>query len=163
MYGYPSDLVIVNRVIPEGVGGYFEPLRQTQQSHLPRVEQDFAPVPLRTVPWFDREMVGVDLLRELGRSLFGEEDPTQIFYRGRPYSVRREGCGYVLALELPFTSRDEVALSRHGDELVLQVGGWRRNLVLPRALIDAPTTGARMENNTLIVQFGTRPSIGGRN
>ena len=70
----------------------------------------------------------------------------QIFYRGRPYSVKqRQGRGYTLELELPFTSRDEVGLSRHGDELVLQVGGWRRTLVLPRALVDAQTLGAKME------------------
>ena len=161
LYGYPSDLVVVNRVIPENVGGYFEPLRQAQQGYLPGVVQDFAPVPVRTVPWFDREMVGIDLLRELGRSLFGEDDPTTIYYRGRPYSVKRENGGYALALELPFTTREEVTLARHGDELVLGVGTWRRTLVLPRALVDAPTTGARMENNTLKVQFAAKPPSGG--
>ena len=58
------------------------------------------------------------------------------------------------SLELPFTSRDEISLSRSGDELVLQVGAWRRNLVLPRLLLDAPTQGAKMEDRVLKVRFG---------
>ncbi|MBM4408649.1 MAG: ArsA family ATPase [Chloroflexi bacterium] len=161
LYGYPSDLVVCNRVIPAEVGGYFAPLREAQQAYLPNVIQDFAPVPLRSVPWFDREMVGIDLLRELGKSLFGDEDPTQIFYRGRPYSIRRENGSYALSLELPFATKDEIGLSRHADELVIQVGAWRRTLVLPRALVDAPTTGARMEDRTLKVQFAARPPTGG--
>jgi arsenite-transporting ATPase len=162
LYGYPTDLVVTNRVLPDNAGEYFAPTRRAQQRYLPRVREDFAPVPVRTIPWFEREMVGVDLLRELGTALFADEDPAQIFYRGRPYSVKRgKDGGYTLELELPFTSRDEIALSRHGDELVLQVGGWRRTLVLPRALVDAPTLGAKMENNKLMVQFAPRSPRGG--
>ena len=162
LYGYPTDLVVANRVIPAGVAGFLDTWRQTQQRYLPDVEQAFAPVPIRTVPYFEHEMVGLDQLRELGRAAFDSADPADVFYRGRPYSVRRDNGGYLLSLELPFTSRDEVTLIRHGDELVLQVGNWRRTLVLPRALIEAPTTGARMESSTLKIKFAARPrSTGG--
>ncbi len=157
LYGYPSDVVICNRVIPPDAGGYLERWRATQQEYLPQVEQAFAPVPLRKVPFFEQEMVGLDLLRELGRTLFTDEDPSQVFYRGRPYSVRREDGGYTLLLELPFATRDAVSLARHGDELLLSVGTWRRTLVLPRALVDAPTLGAKMEDRILKIQFAARP------
>src|SRR5207244_12334342 len=100
--------------------------RRTRGRYLPMVVPSSAPVPLRTVPYFQDEMVGLDLLRELGHRLFGKEDPSTVFYRGRPYSVRRIDGGYALSLELPFTSRDEVTLARHGDELLLQVGAYRR-------------------------------------
>ena len=56
-------------------------------------------------------------------------------------------------VELPFTTRDGLDLSRRGDELVLQVGGWRRTLLLPRALVDAPTESARMDDGTLRITF----------
>lgn len=161
LYGYPSDLVIANRVIPAGVSGFLDTWRQTQQRYLPEVEQAFAPVPVRIVPYFEHEMVGVDQLRELGRAAFDTVDPAGVFYRGRPYSVRRENGGYLLSLELPFTSRDDVTLTRHGDELVLQVGNWRRTLTLPRALVDAPTIGAKMENTTLKIRFAARPHRSG--
>ena len=159
LFGYPSDLVIANRVLPDHASGFFEELRATQQRYLPVVESEFGPVPVRTVPQFDREMVGGERLRELGRALYGDEDPTVVHYRGRPYSVRREAQGYVVSLELPFASKEAVSLSRDGDELIIGVGSWRRSLLLPRALINARTKGARMDGHLLQVEFEPR---GGR-
>ena len=154
LFGYPSDLIIANRVLPEAADdGYLAGLRTIQQGYLPMIEQEFGPVPVRTVPWFDREMVGIEGLREVGQALFGDGDPTEILYRGRPYEVLHEGDGYVVRLELPFASRDEVRLSRTGGELTLHVGTWRRSLVLPRMLLDAGTKGAKMEGNTLTIRF----------
>jgi len=138
------------------VDGYFAGLRGAQQQYLPQVRDDFAPVPVRTVPFFDREVVGTDGLREIGQALFGDEDPASFFYRGRPYRIRAEGGVHILEVALPFTSREELGLSRDGDELVLQVGGWRRTLMLPRALVDVPTTGAKMEDGILRIEFSTR-------
>jgi len=114
-------------------------------------------VPVRTIPWFEREMVGSELLSELGHALFGAADPTEVLYRGRPYRVMRENRRYVLSLELPFTSREAVSLSRRADELMLQVGGWRRTLVLPHALVGAHAESARMVDNTLKVYFAAKP------
>jgi arsenite-transporting ATPase len=156
LFGYPADLVVANRVLPEGTGPWFERWRNAQQRYLPMVEQSFSPVPVRTIPMFETEMVGVDLLRTLGRALFADDDPTAIQYRGRPYRVQREDGRYVLSLELPFATREEVSLSRRSDELMLQVAGWRRTLVLPHALVGAHAESARMDGNTLKVYFATR-------
>jgi arsenite-transporting ATPase len=68
----------------------------------------------------------------------------------------------VLRVELPFTERGEMHLSRRSDELVLQVGGWRRTLLLPRALVDAPTKGAKMDDGTLRIQFEAPAKAGKR-
>jgi arsenite/tail-anchored protein-transporting ATPase len=105
------------------------------------------------VPFFDQEVIGLEMLGRLGRELFEEGDPAAFFYRGRPYRVRRQNGGYVLTLDLPFTSKEEVSLLRNGDELVLQVGTWRRNLVLPRVLVEVPAQGAKFEGNTLRIDF----------
>ncbi len=153
LFGYPTDLVVCNRVLPDGSGAYFQAWHDAQQRYLPLVEESFAPVPVRNVPFFDQEVLGVEMLGRLGRALFGETDPADFFYRGRPYRVRRENGGYVLTLDLPFTSKEEVSLLRNGDELVLQVGSWRRNLVLPRVLVEAAAQGAKFEGNTLRIDF----------
>jgi arsenite/tail-anchored protein-transporting ATPase len=63
----------------------------------------------------------------------------------------------VLSVELPFASKEEIALSRHADEIVIDVGTWRRNLVLPRALIDAPTEGAKFDDHVLKIRFSAPP------
>ncbi|HVM31295.1 MAG TPA: ArsA family ATPase [Candidatus Limnocylindrales bacterium] len=154
LYGYPTDLIVANRVLPAGVGPYFDAWREAQARYLPLVEEQFAPVPVRTAPYFEQELVGLERLRELGKALFEATDPAEFLYRGRPYRVERAESGYRLLVELPFTSREEVSLSRKGDELVLQVGAWRRNIVLPRLLLNAPTRGAKMEQQVLTVNFG---------
>jgi len=115
------------------------------------------------VPQFDREMIGVGPLTEIGEALFGEADPADFLYRGRPYTVRSEADGrHILEVALPFTSRDELHLSRNGDEMLIQIGGLRRSIVLPRALVDSPTRGAKMEDGILRVEFEAREPDGAR-
>jgi arsenite/tail-anchored protein-transporting ATPase len=156
LFGYPTDLVVCNRVLPEGAGAYFEGWHDAQRRYQPLVEESFAPVPVRAVPFFDREVIGLEMLRKVAAALFQDADPASFFYRGRPYRVRREDGGYVLTLDLPFTSKEQVSLLRNGDELVLQVGSWRRNLVLPRVLVEAQARGAKFEGNTLRIDFAAR-------
>jgi arsenite-transporting ATPase len=155
LYGYPTDLVVANRVLPDDVGSYFRGWYEAQQRYGPLVENTFHPIPVRKAPFFDREMVGVPLLRELAAALYQSDDPTTFFYRGRPYEVARENGGYLVSVDLPFTEKDKINLSRHADELVIDLGTWRRTLVLPRILVDAPTEGARFDNGTLKIRFGT--------
>ncbi len=153
LYDYPTDLVIANRILPDAVGAYFRGWYDAQRANAPLVEQTFAPIPVFTAPYFEREVVGIDRLRELAEAVYHGKDPTDHFYRGRPYSVFREDGAFVLALELPFTTKEQISLSRHADELVVDVGAWRRNLVLPRALINAEALGAQFEDHVLKIRF----------
>jgi arsenite-transporting ATPase len=157
LYDYPTDLVIANRILPDDVGRYFRGWYEAQQLNAPLVERTFAPIPILRAPYLDREVVGFEVLRQLGSALYRDADPTQHFYRGRPYSVVRDDGAYVLSVELPFTERDQISLSRHADELVIDLGGWRRNLVLPRALIEAKALGAKFEDHVLKIRFAAPP------
>lgn len=154
LYGYPTDLVVANRVLPDEVGDYFRGWYEAQQRYGPLVEKTFHPIPVIKAPFFDREMVGIDLLRELGKTLYGDGDPTAFYYRGRPYEVVRDDGTFLLSVDLPFTEKQQISLSRHADELIIDLGTWRRTLVLPRILVDAPTQGARFDDGTLKIRFG---------
>ncbi len=157
LYGYVTDLVVCNRVLPDEVGPYFAEWRDAQRRYRPLVDEMFAPVPVHDVPFFEQEVVGMDMLRRLAAALFGDGDPTAFFSRARPYEVAPEDGGHVLSVQLPFTTKDEVKLSRHADELVLEVGGFRRNLILPRLLADAPARGAKLDGDTLRIRFAEAP------
>jgi arsenite-transporting ATPase len=154
LYNYPTDLVVANRVLPDDQEWhYFRDWYDAQQRYGPLVEKTFHPIPVKQAPMFDREMVGVPLLRELATALYGDDDPTQFFYRGRPYSVSRDNGAFLVSVDLPFTDKTQINLSRHADELVIDLGTWRRTLVLPRILVDAPTDGATFADGTLKIRF----------
>ncbi len=153
LYAYPTDLVIANRILPDEVGAYFRGWYEAQQKNGPMVERTFAPIPVLKAPYLDREVVGLPILREFAAEIYADADPTKFFYRGRPYSVVRSDGEYKLSVELPFTTKDQISLSRHADELVIDLGDWRRTLVLPRALIEAPALGAAFEDHVLHIRF----------
>jgi arsenite-transporting ATPase len=154
LYGYPTDLVIANRVLPDDVGWkYFRGWYERQQRYGPMVEQAFAPIPILRAPFLDREVIGLSVLTELGEQLYGAQDPSRQFYVGRPYTVARMDGEFILSVELPFAAKEQINLSRHADELVIDVGTWRRNLVLPRILVDATTLGAKFDDHVLKIRF----------
>jgi len=67
--------------------------------------------------------------------------------------VRQEDGDYVLTVLLPFTSKQEVALSQVGDELIVRVGNHRRNVILPRALVGLQTQSAKLDGDRLTIRF----------
>ena len=162
LYGYGVDMVVCNRLLPEAAGdGYFTTWREVQARHWQLIEEGFSPLPILRVPYFEQEVVGLEMLRRLGEALYGERDPSAVFYQGRPYEIHRNDGRYVLDMSLPFVDKGEVAAKRLGDELLLEVGSYRRTLVLPRALAEASIAHARMQGSTLTIEFAGGPNVTG--
>jgi arsenite/tail-anchored protein-transporting ATPase len=155
LYDYQVDAVLVNRVLPEALSeGYFADWRRSQQRYAEQVEAAFSPVPILNSPLFDHEVLGLPNLRELADSLFGDIDPSAILYDTKPQSLRREGEGYVLSLELPFATKDQVELTQRDDDLYVSVGPYKREISLPRVLHGKVTTSAQLESGRLAIHFG---------
>lgn len=154
LFGYPSDMIVLNRIIPDAVeDSYFTDWKQTQSRHRAMVEERFAPVPIKELPLFRDEVVGLERLGEMGDALFGEEDPAQVYFRGRTQTVERTPRGFVLDLPLPFVQKGDVNLVHLGDELMVQIGQHRRSIILPRALVGLETRGASFEGESLRIRF----------
>ena len=154
LYGYTVDLVVLNRLLPQEIQeGYFTSWKEAQSRHRQTIEESFAPIPIQTIPLFEQEVVGMERLRQMGQSLYGEGDPTRVFFRGQVQTIQRQDSQYVMSLSLPFSSKEKISLLQEGDELIIHVGGYRRHLVLPRALAGLPATGARFEEGKLRLYF----------
>ncbi len=155
LYGYVVDLVICNRLLPkEASGGYFTTWREQQARHWKLIEEGFSPLPILRAPYFEQEVVGMEMLRRLGAALYGDDDPARVYYEGRTYHVRKRDDGYTLDLALPFVEKGAVSARRLGDELLLEVGTYRRTLVLPRILADLAIQAATMREGVLTISFG---------
>jgi arsenite/tail-anchored protein-transporting ATPase len=154
LYGYHTDLVVCNRLIPGQAGGeYFRGWKDSQKKYLKMIKDDFSPLPVFTVPLFDQEVVGAAMLKRMGAELYNGQDPAQVFYKGKIQEVTKEGTRYVLNLSLPFTSREKIELAQNGDELTIEIGGFRRNVILPRVLVGKTAGQARFEGEKLRITF----------
>jgi arsenite-transporting ATPase len=154
LYGYGVDAVVVNRILPEeGTGEVFGPYVAAQKKYLAEIDASFAPLPIIPIPHRGREVFGMELLREIGRTLYGDGDPTALMYQGQTYRVTQEGEEYLLELRLPFAHEGEVTALHAGDQLVIQLAGQRRNYLLPRFLAYYTLGETGVKNGWLRVRF----------
>jgi arsenite-transporting ATPase len=154
LFGYRVDAVVVNRIIPDEVNDpYFGKWKDIQAEHLATIRESFEPVPIFTARLFDREMVGLDLLAEMGEEVYGDKDGTEILHRDEPLRVKKRGTSYVLSLRLPFVEKSELDVYRKGEELYVRVGSYKRNLVLPQTLQRLDVKEASFVDDRLEVRF----------
>ena len=162
LYGYRVDGVVANRIFPGG-----DPWRDTwakaQRVQLQAVEESFAPLPLLRIGYQPAEPVGIAALAAIGAEAYGELDPLGLPAAPDPMEVTRTADGFRLTLALPFADREEVGLTRRGDELAITVGGWRRLITLPSVLRRCVVTNARLADGRLNVGFEPDPAQWTRN
>src|ERR1700712_309060 len=158
LYGYRVDAVLANRIIPPG-----DPWRdrwaKAQEVQLAEVGEPSAPLPVLRVPYQAAEPVGLEALVEVGRAAYGDLDPVGLPPQGEPMEVRRTDDGFTLSIPLPFAEKDQLDLSRRGDELVVTVASWRRLLTLPSALRRCDVTAAHLVDGRLLVDFVPDPAV----
>jgi arsenite-transporting ATPase len=154
LFGYRVDAVVVNRILPPEVDDpYFGKWKEIQAGHLETIRESFEPVPILTSRLFDREMVGIELLSELGAELYGDLEATSMLYHDEPMRVRKRGTSYMLSLRLPFVERTDLDVFRRGDELFIRVGSYKRNLMLPQTLQRLDVKEASFVEDRLEVRF----------
>lgn len=155
LYDLCVDAVVVNRVYPREAGDDFSRgIRQQQEARLQEIEEAFAPLPIAHLQRLPQEAVGMVILRQLAEELAAQLEPAEVLVEGSPVQVRERDGAYVMTMAMSFAERDDVDLLQDGDELVVQVGGIRRNLVLPPVLADREVQRAEMREGRLCIQFG---------
>jgi arsenite-transporting ATPase len=162
LYGYGTDAVVNNRILPEASNtGYFAQWATIQRRYREMIQEAFAPLPVWEIPFFKTEVVGLAMLARMAKSLFADRDPTQVFFSGPVQEVHRRGREYLLSLKLPFLRKEEVELFQRGEELVVSIGNFRREVILPRGLVGLAIAGAKAEEGALVVRFASREERGG--
>ncbi|WP_028776877.1 ArsA family ATPase [Shimazuella kribbensis] len=73
-------------------------------------------------------------------------------------ALSQEQDGFILYFTLPFATGKDLDVTQHGDELMIQVGPYRRKVTLPRSLTGRPILGARFIEEQLCICFGDRES-----
>jgi arsenite-transporting ATPase len=161
LFGYRVDAVVVNRVLPADVTDpYFGKWKDIQAEHLATVHESFEPVPILTARLFDREMIGIPLLGDMGDEVYGDRDASSVLYVDDPIRIRKEGTGYILRMRLPFVSREDLDIHRRGEELYVRVGSYKRNLILPQTLKRMVVREANFAGDHLEIVFARQEPDG---
>lgn len=154
LFGYAVDLIIVNRVIPPHVtDAYFSKWKSIQASYMEMIAESFAPIPIFSLELLDQEIMGKGLLSRVAHKIYDTKDPCQLFVSQKPMDIQKTEKGFDVFLYLPFVRKTEIDLQKNGDELVVKVGNFKRNILLPQTLISYSVSGAKFEENKLKISF----------
>ncbi len=155
LYDFNIDAVIVNKVIPDSVNdAHFKVWKDIQKRYKELIIDSFSPVPIYYAPLFENEVVGLEILERMGEEVFSNQDPVEIKYNNRTQQVKKEGSEYTLSIYMPFTEKKDLALNQKGDELIIRAGNVKRNITLPRSLMNYSIKGAKFTDETLNIRFG---------
>ena len=162
LFGYATDAVVINRALPQTVDGQFlQTWAQAQRRYREMVHEAFAPLPILELPLAEQEIVGRRRLLDAAQILYAGHEPADRLYTGILQKVERKGKRYILSIATPFTERGKVDISQKGDELMVRVGAYKRNLSLPRALAGLQADEARLDGERLLITFGKEATADG--
>jgi arsenite-transporting ATPase len=134
LYGYQVDMVVANRVFPSAAGSrnsWLQGWVRAQREQLAGLQESFAGVAIREVPYGGSEPVGVAALREVATHLYA----------------------------LPLVEVGDVDAARVEDDLVVTVGAYRRVLSLPSVLRRCTIVSGRMADGHLRLRFRPDPDL----
>lgn len=155
LYGYATDAILCNRIIPENVTDpYFAMWKANQAENLAFIDEAFGGLPVMKAPLFGGEVSGDQRLYTLADALYGDKNPADRMFDGQTHRIEKnDSNGYTVIVPLPFATKDDMDLYRSRDELTLRVGPYRRNIVLPYALWDLEIADAKFIDQNLNVRF----------
>lgn len=157
LFGFNTDAIIVNRVLPDEAGeGFFAHWRDIQKKYEEEIVLNFQPLPILKAPMMQKEVIGLPILEELADIVYGEQVPSAMLYRGRTETIREEGGDMLLELSIPFVEKADLDLTQTGDELTVDAGAYKRKVILPRTLMGREVIGAKYAKDRLIIRFGKR-------
>ena len=121
LYGINVDLAIINKVIPKvEENSYFYDWIKSQKKYVDELYLNLSPLPIKILKLYESELMNVPKLEKAANELFGEEDPTKIYHKGKPMVVNKHSEREVeVVLNVPYVSKENMEVERVGEELVV--------------------------------------------
>jgi arsenite-transporting ATPase len=113
-----------------------------QANQVSQVEAEFAPLSVHALPTRDSDW------QPLVRALPDFSQAAQA-----PQAIRIDLAEGKVYLFLPGFDRKQVKLTQHGPEITIEAGDQRRNILLPSELRGRQVTGAKFQDNYLIISL----------
>lgn len=147
LHGLAVPTLLAGPLLPDDSGPRLAALLERQRALL----TDAAAIwPTRSLLRFELPQgLGLDGLRQVGAQLAGQNSTTPD--PPAPIAEQPTGGGLAITIELPGMPKGALRITLSGDELILQVGPYRRHLLLPEGLRGASIKATR-EGERVIVR-----------
>lgn len=161
LYGYPTDAIVCNRIIPDEVTDpYFAAWKNLQKENIRLLHEVFGQLKVLYVPLFQKDVGGADDLKRLADVLYGDQNPALLLSETlSAHTIKQEETtgNYILTIPLPFADKKDMDVYRSADELTVRVGAYRRNIVLPHGLWRMEIAEAKFVEAALQIRFAPQP------
>lgn len=159
LYGINVDMIIVNKILSQirSEDNFLANWADLQQAKVSEARSNFYPLPVKEVPLYHEELKGIAMLKQNAEILFGNQDPSQIFYHGRVFEFKSDSSGLILKVKVPFTKNADFLVERISDRITIKVAtniGYIVNVVpLPAITLKMKLKAARLSDNELVISF----------
>ncbi len=153
LYGYNVDAILCNKILPDSEDPHYKKWAELQKKYLHEVDESFLPIPIFKNRMINTEAVGIELLEMIGDEMFGDQDPTKIMFKEQLQKIRKEKDYYVLSIYMPLVEKEKFVLKKNNEDFIIEVGNFRKNIVLPRTLASLSPGDANFVNGYLEIKF----------
>ena len=156
LYGYRTDGVYINRVIPEEADNpFFAGWRETQRQYREELKRVFFGLPVKEIPWYPGEILGRESLRWLAEDVLAGPDIFSLRAKNEGEMYEKVPGGYCLLLSVPGAALEEIRVQSHDLDLDIILPGAVRRIPLPDVLRGITPSEVTFRDGKLSVRFET--------
>jgi len=155
LFGVNVDAVIINKVLPIEAEecNTFHKWVSMQRKYLEDIKALFSPVPIFTVPMLEDEVVGLEKLSVLANLIYGDKDPSHVFFKEKPYEFVQEKDKYFIKLRALFLTKEGLSVIKADGEITIRWRNFKSHIMLPRKLRNYDPVSAKIDGDYLIVEL----------
>lgn len=154
LYNFQVDGLYINRILPTCLDNpFFQQWFTIQNTYIGELESVFSAIPISHIPWFDSDLNGLAGVEQLEHALPENKKLFDIAPHLESENYERTDTGYLLKLSIPFGKKEELMLHESGTDLIIKIGGFKRNIPLPNTLRHYEVTAATFEEDILNIHF----------
>ena len=146
LFGINVDLVIINKV---------DATDEDKKILLEKIKLNFFPLPCRQAILMREELQGLEMLRQHNYHIFGKDDPSNIFFNEKVYSIEENKDSITLRFKIPFANNSHLDIQKRSDELIITLehdrGILANTVTLPFAAITMKIVSSKIVNDQLVV------------
>lgn len=154
LYNFNVDGIYINRILPSDIENtFFDEWLILQKEYITQIEDCFKALPVYQIPWYDEELKGQKAIGRMVQDVLVSEKFFETRHITQRETFLQNEKGYVLNVFLPNAQKGDMDLYQASTDVVIKVGNFKRNIPLPNALRNYNITGAKYEEQTLMIQF----------